>query len=195
MKDILLSFKLSLQHCRGQPYAEVSNMMGKKSGEVTKLLVEQLRLFLATAKVTFPAWLLKILLHIVKYYVAVRWNVREICVLVKYSRKRENILGRMQENFEENFGPDIKTFSAVEKLRPTRWTVRASSFQKIIENYCLLLKFGDECVKEPLDAETRFIIIGCKRKRNHSTFSLVFALAVNITIWKIIYLKHYKRRC
>ena len=40
--------------------------------------------------------------------------------LVKYSR--ENILGRMQENFEENFDPDIKTFSAVEKLRPTRWT-------------------------------------------------------------------------
>ena len=72
MKDILLSFKLSLQHCRGQTYDEVSNMMGKKSGEVTKLLVEQLRLFLATAKVTFPAWLLKILLHIVKYYVAVR---------------------------------------------------------------------------------------------------------------------------
>ena len=47
-------------------------MMGKKSGEVTKLLVEQLRLFLATAKVTLPAWLLTILLQIVKYYVAVR---------------------------------------------------------------------------------------------------------------------------
>ena len=28
-------------------------------------------------------------------------TLREICVLVNYSPKRENILGRMQENFDE----------------------------------------------------------------------------------------------
>ena len=39
-------------------------------------------------------------------------TVREICVFVKYSPKRENILGRMQENFEENFDPDTHKFSA-----------------------------------------------------------------------------------
>ena len=35
-------------------------------------------------------------------------TVREICVFVKYSPKRENILGRMQENFD----PDTDKFSA-----------------------------------------------------------------------------------
>ena len=66
-------------------------------------------------------------------------TVREISVLVKYSPKRENILGRMQENFEGSFDPDSDKFSALEKLCPTRWTVRVSCFQKIIDNCCLLL--------------------------------------------------------
>ena len=41
IKDILLRFNLSLQHCRGQTYDGASNMMEKKSGVATKLLVEQ----------------------------------------------------------------------------------------------------------------------------------------------------------
>ena len=30
-------------------------------------------------------------------------NVREVCVLVKYSPKRENIFGRIQKKFGETF--------------------------------------------------------------------------------------------
>ena len=41
IKDILPRFNLSLQHCRGQTYYGVSNMVGKKSKVTTKLLVEQ----------------------------------------------------------------------------------------------------------------------------------------------------------
>ena len=37
IKDILLRFNLSLQHCRGKTYDGASNMMGKKSGVATKL--------------------------------------------------------------------------------------------------------------------------------------------------------------
>ena len=41
IKDILLRFNFSLQHCRGQTYDGASNIMGKKSGVATKLLVAQ----------------------------------------------------------------------------------------------------------------------------------------------------------
>ena len=41
IKDILVSFNLNLQDCRGQTYDGASNMMRKKSGVATKLLVEQ----------------------------------------------------------------------------------------------------------------------------------------------------------
>ena len=41
IKDTLLWFNLSLQHCRGQRYDGASNVMGKKSGVAITLLVEQ----------------------------------------------------------------------------------------------------------------------------------------------------------
>ena len=41
IKNILLRFNVSLQHCRWQMYDGASNMMGKKSGLATKLLIEQ----------------------------------------------------------------------------------------------------------------------------------------------------------
>ena len=37
IKDILLRFKFSLQHCRGKTYDGASNILGKKSGVATKL--------------------------------------------------------------------------------------------------------------------------------------------------------------
>ena len=40
----------------------------------------------------------------------------EICVLVKSSPKWENILERMQRNFEGNLDPDTDKYSALDKL-------------------------------------------------------------------------------
>ena len=82
----------------------------------------------------------------------------------------------MQENSEGNFDPDTDKFSALEKLRPTSWTVRASYFQKIIDNYCVLLKLWDECLKESLDAEIRLRIIGSKAQMK--TFNFFFGLCL-----------------
>ena len=63
-------------------------------------------------------------------------TMRDICVLVKYSRKQGNILGRMPENFEGNFDPDTDKFSAREKLCPTRWTLRAFVFKRSLTTVC-----------------------------------------------------------
>ena len=50
-------------------------------------------------------------------------------------------------------------------------------FKKIIDNYCLLLKLWDECLKESLDAETRSRIIGCKAQMK--TFNFFFDLCLS----------------
>ena len=55
-------------------------------------------------------------------------TVRDICVLVHYSPKWENVFGRMQENFKGNFDPETDKFLALDKLCPACWTVRASCF-------------------------------------------------------------------
>ena len=59
---------------------------------------------------------------------------------------------------------------------PNSWTLRASCFQKIIDDYCLLLKLWNESLKESLNAETRSRIIGCKAQIK--TFNFFFGLCL-----------------
>ena len=151
-------------------------MMGKKSGVATKLLVEQHKALVTHCQGHSLNLSVKDLTACCKMLCDTMSTVTEICVLFNYSPKRENILGRMQENFEGNFVPATDKFSALEKLCPTRWTVCASCLQKIIDNYCLLLKLQDECLKESLDVETRSRIIGCKAQMK--TFNFFFGLCL-----------------
>ena len=52
-------------------------------------------------------------------------TIREICILVKYSPKREKLLGNIRENIEDEQQP-----TTLDKLCPTRWTVRAACCNK-----------------------------------------------------------------
>ena len=58
-------------------------------------------------------------------------TTKEICILVKFSPKREQFL----ENIKKDMDIEAK---GIKVLFPTRWTVRAESFQRIIENYAAL---------------------------------------------------------
>ena len=99
---------LSLDNCRGQTYDEASNMMGKKSGVSTQILAEQPKavaihcqghsLSLSVKSLTNGCDILRDTLSV----------VGEICTLVKFSPKRENLLGNISGNVEkgqEEFEP------------------------------------------------------------------------------------------
>ena len=101
-------------------YDRASNIMGKESGVATKLLVEQPKDLLTHCQGHSFSLAVKDLTACFKILCDTMGDVRVICALVKYSPKRENILGRMQEKFEGNFDPDTDRFSALEKLCPTR---------------------------------------------------------------------------
>ena len=58
----------------------------------------------------------------------------EIVVLIKYSPKRENILGCIKEQVEFKSEPEEKA-NDITKLSQTRWTVRATCLQRVIDNY------------------------------------------------------------
>ena len=162
IKNILLRFKLSLQHCRGQRYNGASNIMGTKSVVGNKLLVEQIKALVTHCQGHCLRLAVKDLTACFKILCDTISTMREICVLVKYSLKRGNISWRMQKSFEGNADPDTDKFLTLEKLCPTPWTVRASCFQKIIDNYCLLLKLWDEYLKE-----SRSRIVGCKTQNEN----------------------------
>ena len=92
IKDILLRSHLSLENFRGQTYGGASNMMGKRSGMSTQISAEQPKtmtthcqghsLSLAIKSLTKDCTILRNTLG----------TVGEICVLVKYSPKREKIM-------------------------------------------------------------------------------------------------------
>ena len=57
-------------------------------------------------------------------------TVQEICILIKYSPKREKLLGNIQGNIEREYQT-----TTLDKLCPTRWTVRAGCYRKIVTFY------------------------------------------------------------
>ena len=80
---------------------------------------------------------------------------REACKLIKFSPKRQGFLERIKNDLKINA-------SEIKVLCPTRWTVRAESFNRITENYDALVKLWDECLEKKLDTEMVFRIIGVK---------------------------------
>ena len=94
----------------------------------------------------------------------------QICVLVKYSPKREKLLGMLSENVEGTLEND-KQASRLDKLSVTRWTVRANCFKKIIDNYTPLMALLKASLKDKPDAETKPRINGCRKQMDSFTFS------------------------
>ena len=99
--------------------------------------------------------------------------VGEVCVLIKYSPKRENLLGKIYEYIESE---DSQPLKKLKKLSTTRWTVRAECFKRIINNYQSLLDLWSVCLKEKLDQETKARIAGCKTQME----SFYFYFGVNL---------------
>ena len=89
--------------------------------------------------------------------------------LIKFSPKRERLLGDIKENLDEQ-----PTTGGVISLCPTRWTVRASCFHRIIDNYSALLQEWIVCLDQKLQADVRGRIIGCQVQMN--TFDFFFGL-------------------
>ena len=73
-------------------------------------------------------------------------TARKIIVLIKYSPKRENLLGKIKEQIECNEEVEIKA-NSISKLSETRWTVRAECFKRILDNYKKLIALRKFCLE------------------------------------------------
>ena len=161
IKDILIRLNVSLENCKGQTYDGVSYMMVKKSGVSTQIFAEQLKaitihcqghsLSLSVKSLTNECDILRDTLSV----------VGEICILVKFSSKRENLLGNINYNIEKG-QEDVEQIKKLTKLSTTRWTVRAKCMKRILDKYQSLMQLWEECLEERLDQETRARIIGFK---------------------------------
>ena len=151
-------------------------MMGKKSGVSTQIFAEQAKavaihcqghsLSLSVKSLTNECDILRDTLSV----------VGEICILLKFSPKRENLLGNINDNIEKG-QEDVEQIKKLTKLSTTRWTVRAKCMKRILDNYQSLMQLWEECLEEKLDQETSARIIGCKSQME----SFYFFFGLNLS--------------
>ena len=170
INDVLVRLQLSLANCRGQCYDGASNMLGSKSGVAKRIQELQPKAHATHCHGHSLSLSVKDTTKNCKVISNTMDTAKEIVTLIKFSPKRENLLGEIQENLEEG---ELATHGII-KLCPTRWTVRASCFQRILDNYSALLQEWMVCLDEKLQADIRGRIIGCQAQMK--TYDFFFGL-------------------
>ena len=130
IEDVLLRLNLPLSQCRGQCYDGASTMAGRLSGVQARILqkcdkaiyvhccAHSLNLALQDATRSVP--MIRDVLD----------TVRELNNVVRASAKRHALFEKIRADLA--LVEDHKTKSSLRQLCPTRWTVRASSFQSVL---------------------------------------------------------------
>ena len=121
-------------------------------------------------------------------------TVGEICVLEKYSPKREKMLDKLTQNVEGTFDPDEQQATKLDKLCVTRWTICVNCLKNIIDNYKPLLKLWKKSLEEKLDVETKSRIIGCKKQMVSFKFYFELQLGRSYMQTPIIFPKPCNRK-
>lgn len=183
IKDILMRCHLNLNNCRGQTYDGANNMMGKRSGVSTKILEEQPKALATHCQGHSLSLAIKALTNDCTILSETLGAVGEICVLVKYSPKREKMLGAIMDNIEGEIEEFQLGYQKLDKLCVTRWTIRAKCFKKVLDNYQALLELWEQSLEEKLDSDTKARIVGCKGQMQ--TFKFFFGLTLSHRLYSI----------
>ena len=176
INDVLLRFNLSLDLCLGQICDGASNMVGKKSGVATKISKIQPKALLTHCYGHSLSLAVKDLTSNCKILGDTMGTVGEITMLIKYSPKRQKILGSLIENAEGLEESQDGKGDSLDKMSVTRWTVRANCFKKILDHYNSLQQLWEDCLQENLTRDVRSRIISCQTQMK--TFSFLFCLCL-----------------
>jgi len=173
IKDALTRLQLSLNECRGQCYDGASNMLGKKSGVAKQISDLQPKAFATHCHAHSLSLSVKDTVKDCQLLSHTMDTAKELVMLIKYSPKRETILGDIKENIEEESCSEER-IGGILKLCPTRWTVRAACYERILANYASLFKLWEVCLEKRVDPDVRARIIGCDAQMK--TFDFFFGL-------------------
>ena len=100
IKDALIRMQLPLPSCRGQTYDGASNMLSIKSAVAAKILNEMPKALPTHCNAHSLSLSIKSTCQNVNILNDMIGTFCKICVLVKYSPKRENMLGEIKSNLD-----------------------------------------------------------------------------------------------
>ena len=127
IRDCLTRFELPIQNLRGQNYDGASNMMGKRSGVAQQILKDQPKALVTHSHGHLLSLAIKDTNKLYSILNEVMGSVGEIIVLIKFSPKRERMLGTINENIEVSSEND----DGVLEPGITRWTIRSNCYNKV----------------------------------------------------------------
>ncbi|CAM1322602.1 Uncharacterised protein r2_g3115 [Pycnogonum litorale] len=149
-------------------------MLGRNSGVATRILQIQPRAHLTHCHTHSLSLGIKDVTKSSKILSNTMDTAEEITTLIKYSPKRECLLGQIKENLEHE-DEGVPTAAGILSLCPTRWTVRASCFRRILHNYSALMEEWKECLADHLQPDVIGRIVGCQAQMQ--TFNFFFGLS------------------
>ena len=165
-----------MENFRGQCYDGASNMLKKTSGVAVELQKLQPKANYTHCHVHSLSVSIKDATKKVKILGDTMRTAREIIVLINYSPKRENLLGKIKEQIECNEEVEIKA-NSISKLSETRWTVHAECFKRILDNYKELMTLWKFCIEnDNMATEVKSRIVGVKKQMEK--FDFFFGLSI-----------------
>ena len=185
IKDSLIRFNLSLEVLRGQTYDGASNMLGKKTGVATRIKELQPKALDTHCHGHSLNLAVKGMTNECKLLNDTKGTVGEICILVKYSPKRDNMLGDIKKNIEmEGGNTDEQSCETLAKFSITRWTVRSGCYKKVIDSYDSLYELWTLSLNEgKMESEIKGRIIGCQKQME--TFKFYYGLHISHKLYAL----------
>ena len=112
----------------------LENMMGKRSGAAQQILKNQPKALVTHCHGHSLSLAIKDANKLCSILNEVMGSVGEIIVLIKFSPKRERMLGTINENIEvssENDDGALEPGTTLAKLSIARWTIRSNCYNKV----------------------------------------------------------------
>jgi len=181
LKDILTRYQLNTDNCRGQCYDGASNMLGKSSGVAVQIRRLQPLALETHCHAHSLSLSVKDTTKDIKILRDTMGTAGEIAILIKYSPKREKILGTLKDQIECESEDVFKT-NGILKLSETRWTVRAQCFKRILENYDELMAVWKHCLEnDKMQTDLKSRIIGVEKQMQ--SFDFFFGLNIGCRLF------------
>ena len=132
IQDALIRLPLSTDKCRGQCYDRASNMLGTKTGVVTRIQELQLKAFPTHCHGHSLSLGVMDAVRSCKVLSDTMDTSKELITIIKYSPKRENSLGEVKDNMEGETYSEENEIPGIVMFCPTRWTVKATCYKRIL---------------------------------------------------------------
>ena len=181
IKDIFIRYHLNPDQLRGQCYDGASNMLGKSSGVAVKIRELQPLALETHCHAHSLSLSVKDTTKGIKILRDTMGTAGEIVILIKYSPKRENILGAIKEQIECD-SEEVFKVNGILKLSETRWTVRADCFKRILENYENLMKVWEHCLQnDRMQSDLKARVSGVEKQMK--SFDFFFGLSMGYRLF------------